>query len=62
MNAYVSSVTHVWRTWEHIYAYVPLVTYVCMAYTYLVWRAWKLSYLGVVVVVVVVFFTLLSTW
>ena len=68
LNAYVSSVTYVWRTWEHICPYVPLVTYVCMAYTYLVWRAWELLYLrvivvaAVVVVVVVVFFTLLRTW
>ena len=43
LNAYVSSVTYVWRTWEHIYEYVPFVTYVCMAYVP------GMAYLGAVV-------------
>ena len=47
MNARVPVVAYVWRTWEHICDYVPLVAYVCMAYVP------GMTYLGVVVVVVV---------
>ena len=37
--------TYVWCTWEHIYAHVSFVTYVCMAYL------WEDMLLFVVVVV-----------
>ena len=42
MNARVPVVAYVWRTWEHICDYVPLVAYVCMAYVP------GMAYLGVI--------------
>ena len=56
MNGYIPSLTYVWHTWEHIYAYVRTLGDVRMYDVYVP------DVVVVVVVVVVVFFTSLRTW